>query len=429
MKNRWNTLKELIISRGIFQELLANNLFLTVGQIYQMGLSFLLNILLARQLGPEMIGIYFATQAMVGIVYAVARLGVDVPVKREVSRHPSQVQAYYGSALALRLFVTGPITLVVSVFIGQLLGIGTVLVTALTVLYILINGVTGLLGTAFQALNRFDLQMRIGMGTYTLYFLMVVFGLRAVSSLSQILVVMVVGQALVLLTYYHFFNGTIRNLSFSWDTQLWRYLITEGLPVLLAESTEYVSLRVDSLVIGTFVGAAGAGIYGSAYNIYMIGVVLLYLPALAAFPTLARFSFQHEGTEYRKLVRKLSTVVFLLSTILAASLYFIAPFVVPIVYGPEFKASVSVLQVLVFALPFVALGRLTMQALNAANLQRWTFRASLTGATANIALNLALVPAFGYIAAAFTTVSTETINWFAGAFGLTRATSKTHQCG
>lgn len=429
MQNPYIALKRLLATHSIFQELLKNNVFLSVGQIYQMGLSFFLNILLARQLGPEMIGIYFATQAMVGIVYAFARLGVDVPVKREVSRHPSQVQTYYGSALALRLFITGPITLVVSVFIGQLLGIGTVLVTALTVFYILINGVTGLLGTAFQALNRFDLQMRIGMGTYTLYFLMVVFGLRAVSNLSQILVVMVVGQALVLLTYYHFFNRAIRNLSFSWDTQLWRYLITEGLPVLLAESTEYVSLRVDSLVIGTFVGGAGAGIYGSAYNIYMIGVVLLYLPALAAFPTLARFSFQHEGVEYRTFARKLSVLVVLFGIFLAAILYLIAPFVVLFLYGPEFKASVSVLQVLVFALPFVALGRLTMQALNAANLQKWTFRASLTGAIANIALNLALVPPFGYIAAAFTTVSTEAINWFAGAFGLTRATSKTHQCG
>ncbi|MEM4204832.1 MAG: flippase [Candidatus Methanomethylicaceae archaeon] len=429
MKNCWKALNELITSRSIFQELVTNNLFLTVGQIYQMGLSFLLNILLARQLGPEMIGIYFATQAMVGIVYAVARLGVDVPVKREVSRHPNQVQTYYGSALALRLFITGPMTLVVSVLIGELLGIGTVFVTALTVLYILVNGVTGLLGAAFQAVNRFDLQMRVGIGTHTLYFFMVALSLRATSSLSQILAVMVVGQSIALLVHFYVFGKTVQCLSFSWDVQLWQYLVAEGFPLLLAESTEYVSLRIDNLIVGTFVGAAGAGIYGSAYNIYMIGVVMLYLPALAAFPTLARFSFQHEGTEYRKLVRKLNIVVFLLSMILAASLYFIAPFVVPIVYGPEFKASVSVLQVLVFALPFVALGRLTMQALNAANLQKWTFRASLTGAIANIALNLALVPPFGYIAAAFTTVFTEAINWFAGAFGLTKATSKTHQYG
>jgi len=206
--------------------------------------------------------------------------------------------------------------------------------------------------------------------------------------------------------------------------KLWQKIITDGIPVMLASSGEYVNLRSDSIIIGSLLGAAAAGIYGVAYSFYLMLAIVVYLPSIGVFPTLARYSVRHGLPSYKVFTNKLSLIFLLFSSLLAAVMYILSPWLLIFLYGDSYQLSIIPLRILIAALPFVALNRLMVQVLNAANLQSWTFRATVSGAIFNVIANLILIPRYGLITAAYTTVITEALVWVVAILGLKMAVSQ-----
>lgn len=410
--------------RPIADELARNSALASVGQAYQLALSGLLSILLARQLGVEAMGMYIATQALVGLVYVFTRLGLDVPAKREASRDNSRMKPNFGSALAIYLTVSTPLTLILALTAGKLLGIGTVLVVILMVLFVTISGFVGLYRAAFHSLNRFELSARITVTTHTVYVLIVALVLWFYPNLAVVLTVMVIAQLGILLIHVVFMKKTGYGFRPIWNLSLWLKIIRDGIPVMLASSGEYVNLRSDSIIIGSLLGLTAAAIYGVAYSYYLMLAIIVYLPSVGIFPTLARYSANHGLKAYQVFTNKLSLIFFGFSTVVAAGMYLVSPWLLILLYGEEYQSSLIPLRILIIGLPFVALNRLMVQVLNASDLQLWTFRATAIGAVFNVLVNLILIPRFGIIAAAFTTIITEALVWLVAIFGLRWVTSR-----
>jgi len=204
----------------------------------------------------------------------------------------------------------------------------------------------------------------------------------------------------------------------AWDLALWKRMIKEAVPVMLAASGQYVNLRCDSIIIAAVLGAFAAGIYGVAYNFYLMLSILVYLPSISAFPTLARYSASHPLDTYRRFVNKLGLAIGIYALVAAIGLFIAAPFLLPLLYGSDYLASLEPLRVLVFALPFLALNRLLVQSLNASGLQKWAFIATAIGALFNVSCNLIFIPRFGIIVAAVTTLVTEILVWLVASWGL-----------
>lgn len=411
---------ERISSNTVLTELVRNSGLLSIGQVYQMSLSALLNILLARQLGAEMYGIFLTVQVMVGIILVIARMGVEVPAKREVSRDPAMLQTHFGSALAILLTISAPATLVASLLIGSVLGLASVSVVSLMVLLLVSTALTGLLQAAMQSLNYFGVSAKVTIASQTGYVAIVAVATWLNPDLVLVLVIMVLGQGAVFLLNFY----VLKSLGFGfgpvWNCELWQSMLRDGFPVMLANSTEYVNVRADSLIVGVLLGPASAGIYGVAYVFFQLLCRVVYLPALAAFPAMARLSATSGLEAYRRFVGKLSLAIFGYAVVLGSALFILAPLLLSLLYSPEFAASLTPMHILMFALPFLALNRLMVQVLNAADLAKWTFRATALGAVFNVAMNLVMIPQFGLTGAAITTVATEALVWILALFGFVR---------
>jgi len=404
--------------RPIADELARNSAFASMGQAYQLALSGLLSILLARQLGVEAMGMYVATQALVGLVYVFTRLGLDVPAKRETSRDITRMRPYFGSALAVYLTVSMPLSLILALAAGKLLGIGSVPVIVLMALFVNTSGLVGLYRAAFHALNMFDISARVTVATHTAYVLIVALVLWFYPDLVIVLAVMVIAQLGILLIHVLVMKNIGYGFRPVWDIRLWRRIIIDGIPVMLASSGEYVNLRSDSIIIGAMLGVTVAGIYGVAYSFYLMLAIIVYLPSVGVFPTLARFSANHGLKAYRVFTNKLSLIFLGFSSLVAVGMYLLAPLLLVFLYGDEYQSSIIPLRILIIGLPFVALNRLMVQVLNASDLQSWTFRATAIGATFNVLVNLILIPRFGIVAAAYTTIITEALVWVVAVLGL-----------
>ncbi len=425
MTSRFQHFLHQIRSRPTVRELLRNSAFFSSGQLYQLALSALLNILLARRLGPDLMGIYIATQSMVGLVMVFANLGIEVPFKREASRDKNKFPIYYGSALAIRLTISAPITFIVSIIAGTILGIGSVPVVTLMVLLMVTISFGALTKAAYQALNHFDIAAKLTIFAQTVYV-----GITAlILWLSPDLMIVLASMALLQAGILSVNLGVLWRMGYHfrllWDFQLWKRMIREALPVMLANSGEYANLRSDSIIIAAVLGSFFAGIYGVAYSFYLMMAIIVYLPSVSAFPTLARYSASHDMRAYRKFVNKLGLAIVGYSVAIAIVLFFLAPILIPLLYGQEYQASLDPLKILVFALPFVALNRLMVQSLNASGLQKWTFIATATGAFFNIGVNLLLIPRFGIMAAAATTLATELLVWLVASLGLLTTSKRT----
>ncbi len=394
-------------SKPIAEELLKNSAFFSLGQVYQLGLSALLNILLARRLGPALTGIYIATQAMIGLIMVFANLGIEVPFKREVSRNWEQFPVYFGSALAIRLTISAPITFVISLIAGVLLGIAPVSVIILMALLMTLISLGALSKASFQALNHFDVGAKLTVLEQTIYVSGAAFILWLSSNLQVVLIAMILLQTSILTLNLVVLWRMRYHFTLWWNRRFWKKMIREATPVMLANSGEYVNLRLDSIVIAATLGSFLAGIYGVAYNFYLMVAILVYLPSVSAFPTLARYSASHELPAYQKFVNKLGMVIVGYALVIAILLFFTGPFLLLLLYGVNYLDSLRPLRLLVFALPFVAFNRLMVQSLNASELQQWTFVATASGAVFNITANLLLIPRYGIMSAAATTLATE----------------------
>ena len=84
--------------------------------------------------------------------------------------------------------------------------------------------------------------------------------------------------------------------------------------------------------------------------------------------------------------------------------------IIAVLAGPAYlPASAQALQVLIWYLPFSFVNGLTQYVLIALNRQRSITLAFLVGALGNLALNLWLIPRFGFLGAAAVTVISELI--------------------
>ncbi|MGO1172591.1 MAG: oligosaccharide flippase family protein, partial [Serratia liquefaciens] len=92
-----------LFSRFSKNKSILNMLWLSGDSIIRMGLGFLVSVWLARYMGPDQFGIFNYGLAMIAIYTAVASLGMNGVVVRELVRAPDQASVIMGSSFVLQI--------------------------------------------------------------------------------------------------------------------------------------------------------------------------------------------------------------------------------------------------------------------------------------------------------------------------------------
>lgn len=186
------------------------------------------------------------------------------------------------------------------------------------------------------------------------------------------------------------------------DAQL-RY----GLPLAVTFALGWVIASSDRLLIGWLLDIEAAGRYAVGYDLAQNSLgVLLAIVQVAAYPLAVR-ALEERGPEAaQEQIRRNGELILCLALSSAAALAVLAPQIAAVVVGAEFRETTASL------LPWVGLAAAIagVKAFHfdmVFHLQRDT-RGLLAGAVfsamANVALNLALIPRFGLLGAAWGTV-------------------------
>lgn len=397
-----------------FRKISDNIGWLAFDKILRMGLGILVGAWVARYLGPGQFGDLSYAIALVSVFTAIATLGLNRVVVRNVVREPGNTNVVLGTSCMLQLG-GGLVAYILLSGAASLLRQDDGLIKTI----IAIIGLSLVFKSADVVRYWFESQVK---SRYVVWIENSVFLVIAAIKVALILsgapllafVWAVLVEAAVvaggLLVVYSKRGGALS----AWRARFScaKRLLRDSWPLILSGLAVMVYMRIDQIMLGQMIGSEAVGIYSAAAR---ISEVWYFIPAIivsSVFPSLvtAQRSFPEK---YFSRLRALYRLLALVSLLVAIATTFSAPTIVVVLYGDAYVQGASILAVHVWALAPVALGVASSQALLLENLQRHSFYRTLIGCFANIALNITLIPFLEGLGAAIATVISYLIATFA----------------
>ena len=255
--------------RQYLQNVVRNTAWLFADKVVRLGFGLFVGVWVARYLGPAQFGVLSYAQAYVALFSAIAALGLDSVVVRDIVRDPSRREEILGTAFLLKLL--GAVVTVVLV-------VGTILVVRPgdTVSHIVVGFIA--LGTIFQAFDAIDFwfQSQV-LSKFTVYAknsaFLVVSLIKIALILSKASVISFAAAGLVeialgtmgLVMVYRMNGYRFKEWRFRRDTA--KRMLADSWPLILSGVVVMIYIRIGQVMIGNILGVAEVGIYSVAVNL------------------------------------------------------------------------------------------------------------------------------------------------------------------
>jgi O-antigen/teichoic acid export membrane protein len=167
--------------------------------------------------------------------------------------------------------------------------------------------------------------------------------------------------------------------------------VREGIRFYVGELAAILHLRLDVILLGILAPVATVGVYVVAYQTAEPILVL----ASAASATVLALGHDAEDADRTTAVARLIRETIVLGAILCLLALVLAPFLIPLVYGSAFAASVGPFLLLLPAVLMLAVGRIAVADLMRRNELEETVVVSVVALATNVVANLLLIPRFG----------------------------------
>jgi O-antigen/teichoic acid export membrane protein len=386
---------------------IINNFFIsTTGRIAHLALGLLVVGLITRILGPGEFGLYILLLSFGIIVQLLADFGLYLTVTRELARDSRRQSEVLSNGLSLRIFL-----LLIMFGLGGALIVWLPQLASLWRAYVILSfglslqSVSQLLMGVFQHYQSvWRASLGDLLGRLVQLFGVLIAGLYMPTVLGMISVF--TAAAAVTFVIHQFLLPTKVAWRFRVDVKQWKLLMASSWPLGLMLLLNAVFFRIDTLVLSWFRSADEVGWYGLAYRVVESG---LFFPAMLGGLLLPRLSesLQRQKLLARQYINEGLILVILLAGYVIVFLALAAADVVDLIGGYQFEPTAPLLKVLGVSLGIMFVGNIFGFALVALEQQRRLVKLYAGLAIFNFLGNVLLIPSFGALAAAWTTVITE----------------------
>ncbi len=377
--------------------------------VVERGLGLLLAIYATRVLGPAGIGAYTVAQNVWHFASILADFGLGTLLTRDVARDRPAAAQRTAATVGLRLVLAAacaPAAALVATLYGDRAILITVVLLAAGLFPV---ASAGALSAVFAGHERMTtpavVQLVGGVLTAALGFavLAVGWGIIGLGGVSLAVSLLTAGIFLWLVRR-RYFTPRIVLLPRDLHAQL-----REAWPLMLNNLLNSIFFRSDIQVLGAFRGPRAVGHYGNAFRIIDAVGLLPSRFVLALFPVLSRRAAPGDATfltVYRLAVKLLLGIAVPIALGITVLAYDITRLLWDARFLPD---SAIALQILVWYVPGSFWNGLTQYVLIALGQQRWITGGFFLATAFNVIANLLLVPRYGLVAAAWTTVASEVV--------------------
>ena len=365
--------------------------------------------LLGRYLGDEQIGRLFVAQGVVLILMGVCELGLArIPTRDHVSQR-DQEPLIAGSAFLSRTMV-GVLVFVCLCGVAWVKGWQDRWLLLIFGLALLTNGLVEI-SSVMTARNRIKEVIVAQFGGFLLSVSLTLGGLLMRAPIEWFAISFTAEQwfaHFVVWLRYHSAGG--RMLQWRWQGARVMTFLKESWQELASTLALLTFSRIDSLMIKVINGDGDAGQYAAAVRVAEIPMFIPLLLASIVLPRLVDLR-DRERERYDRRLGDYLALSLVSSVVVSATVMVTAPYVVAVLWGEKFAASVGILQILAWTFVPYALGIARSQYLTAER-RLWVNTLSLVIALAvQYVLNLLWIPKWGGSGAAMSVLTAWAVGW------------------
>ena len=394
-------LKRRVEGRQELQKVLGNTGWLFADRLLRMGVGLVVGVWIARYLGPSQYGVLSYAASLVAVYSAIAILGLEGIVIREVVRSPDREPEILGTVFALRLLAGT---------VAYLLTVATVFLLRPDdpVAHLLVGVMAWVL--IFGAFDTIDLwfQSKV-LSKYVVYAKNAAFILASALRIALVLAeaplwafaaanAIEIGLGAAGLIYvYRANNQHMTRWRPTWDRA--RNLLAASWPLVLSGIVFMVYLRIDQVMLGQMTDSHELGTYASAVKLAEIWFFIPTAIVSSVFPNIVK-AREHDEQEFYGRLQKLYNLLAFLGYAIAIPTTFLAGIIIHLLYGEAYQAAAPMLVLLIWSDVFANLAVARNAFLMAMNWTRVLLVMVVAGASVNIALNFILIPRYGGVGAA-----------------------------
>ncbi len=391
------------ISPGL-RKVFNNFSWLLAERLLAIVISLFINIYVIRYLGPEEFGKFSYAASYVSLFEAIAKLGLDSIVIRNLVVQESLTHEILGTAFILKLYASGI----------------TVFFTAISIIFVNNNNEIQILvwimslSLIFSIFDVIDFWFQSKV--LASYMAMIRSLQLIISSIFKIIFINL-KLSVFAFAWLLFLDGILKvsGMVFSYSKNQQKFtnwkitkaqiklLLKDSWPLILSSVMVTLYIKIDQVMLGNMANSQAVGDYAAAIRFSEIWYFIPMIFCSTVFPSILRAK-QRSQEEYYRRLQQLYDVMGWLSYAISIVVTLAANMVIDKFLGAEYHQSIPILILHIWAVPFVFLGVARSQYLMAENLTQFSFATTSIGTITNILLNLVLIPSYTGVGAAIATI-------------------------
>jgi O-antigen/teichoic acid export membrane protein len=404
-------LRQKLEGRPYLQNVVSNTGWLFAEKMVRMGVGLFVGVWVARFLGPEQFGYLSYALAFVSLFSAIAGLGLDGIVVRDLVRDPSDKDKILGTAFVLK-FLSGVFTFLIVLAAIRLLR------PTDSLTFWLVGIIAG--GMIFNAFDTIDfwfqsqVQSKFSVVAKSSAFLLISVAKVALILTNGPLIAfagagfaeIMIGSMGMVITY-RVSAGHIRR----WRTNLSvaKRLLKDSWPLILSSLAIMIYMRIDQVMIGEMIGSREVGIYSVAVQLVEAWYFLPGIVVSSVFPSIVEAKEMGEEIFYERLQYLYNFMAFM-AYVIAIPVTLGSVWVINILYGSAYSEAGPMLAILIWSILFTNLGVARSTFLTTMNWTKVHFLTVGLGCVVNVILNCFLIPLYGGLGAV---IASCVAYWFA----------------
>jgi O-antigen/teichoic acid export membrane protein len=410
-------LKSINFSSG-FKKILSNTGYLFGEKVFNMGLSLLVGIWVARYLGPGDFGLWQYANSLVGLVTTVATLGTTNIVIRDLVNEPEEEEDRILGTSFILMLGAGAVAAIIIIGVGFWLNNETV------TRWLIVIASVNLILVAFNAFDYW-FQSKV-LSKYSVYartiaqvvvsVLKVLFILLSLSVIYFAMTVIVGGILRSIVWLYSYEKQEKKVTNWGFDPDYAKGLLKDSWPLILSGLSVAVYMKIDQVMLKSMMDANAVGNYAVAVRVSELWYFIPMTVASSVFPAIIQ-SKKDSIEKYHRRLQYLYDVMAGMAIAIAIPMTFLSDWLIQLLFGSEYALAGGVLAVHIWAGIFVFLGVARGKWIINENYQFYGMVCTVSGALANVVLNIWLIPLLGIMGAAWATVASQAIAaWLLGYF-------------
>ena len=387
---------------------LKNSIWITTSAITSKIVAFFTTILIARELGVELYGLYSLIFTIVGLATLVGNYGFDPLMIREIARAPSNANVSISNTIVLKLIFSF-ISITLMIVLGGLLRHDAALPLTILGVSLLIYNPLATISVSFFGREELQWSGLLNVFCDVTRLIALIVCLRVSSGLLSVITAYAIAN-LVTSVFLALIGKYKVKFQCKIERRKFKRTMAEALPFAINGLIFMIYFKIDIVILSWFKGDVAVGTYSAAYRVIE---ALLFIPAGimgATYPAFARKSGTSDTAFWRSF-EKITKYLAIMGIPIGFAVAVLAPKIVVFLYGTgqQWNISATYLRVLIWTISLIFINASFPNALNARGKQKISAFVLLCGAGINILLNLVLIPLWDALGACIATVSTEII--------------------